>query len=221
MSADLRAARADVAQAARRLAQEGLVVGTAGNVSARAGELVAITATGTALEEIDERLVTVIDLNGDVVEGELAPTSEINLHLGIYRRYDAGAVVHTHARFATALSCVLDELPMVHYHLLLLGGPVRVAPYRTFGSSELAEVTLEALEGRLAALMSNHGAITHADDLKSAIDQMLVLEWACEVYWRAAAIGTPRTLDEAQQQAVVAKTLDLGYGRPQARDQMP
>jgi L-fuculose-phosphate aldolase len=107
---------------------------------------------------------------------------------------------------------VLDELPCVHYQMLLLGGTVPVAPYRTFGSPELAQVTLDALEGRTAALMANHGAITYAHDLEHAVKQTLLLEWAAEVYWRAASIGTPRVLDERERAAVVAAAIEKNYG---------
>src|SRR6266480_5370738 len=113
--------REQVAAACRRLASERLVVGTAGNVSARAGDRVAISATGAVLGDATTDEVTVVDMDGQVVGGELAPTSELDLHLGVYRRYDSGAVVHTHAPMATALSCVLDKLPCVHYQMLLLG----------------------------------------------------------------------------------------------------
>jgi L-fuculose-phosphate aldolase len=204
--------RARVAAAARRLAAEGLVVGTAGNVSERAGELVAITPTGAALKELTAGQVAVVDSTGEHVDGELAATSELELHLGTYERYGAGGVVHTHAPMATALSCVLDELPVVHYQLLALGGPVRVAPYRTFGTPELAEATLDALDGRLAALMANHGAIAWAHDVDAAVENALLLEWGCTVYWRASAVGTPRTLSEDERQAVVTAALERGYG---------
>jgi L-fuculose-phosphate aldolase len=113
---------------------------------------------------------------------------------------------------ATAVACVLDELPCVHYQMLPLGGAVRVAPYRTFGSVELAEVTLDALDGRAAALMSNHGAIAVADDLPEAVERALLLEWACALYWHAAQIGTPRVLDEAQQAAAARALSARGYG---------
>jgi L-fuculose-phosphate aldolase len=208
----LAAEREQVAEACRRLAAEGLVMGTAGNVSARAGELVAITPTGAALEHLTAEQISVVDLQGVHVDGDLAATSELDLHMGIYKRYGAGAVVHTHAPMATALSCVLDELPCVHYQLLLLGGPVRVAPYRTFGTRELAEVTLDALEGRAAALMANHGAIAYGNDVDAAVQQTLLLEWGCTLYWRAAAIGTPRVLDEQAREAVVKAALERNYG---------
>ena len=164
------------------------------------------------LAELEPEQVTVVDLDGEVVGGELAPTSELDLHLGVYRRFDAGAVVHTHAPMATALSCVLDELPCVHYQMLLLGGTVPVAPYETFGTPELAESVLDALEGRQAALMANHGAIVHAADVESAVELALLLEWACSVYWHAAAVGEPRVLGSEQREAVVTAAVERGYG---------
>jgi L-fuculose-phosphate aldolase len=204
--------RERVAAAARLLAAEGLVLGTAGNISERDGDLVAISPTGASLAELTGADVCVVDLAGEHVDGELAATSELELHLGVYERYDAGGVVHTHAPMATAISCVLNELPVVHYQLLQLGGAVRVAPYRTFGTPELARVTLDALEGKLAALMANHGAITWGRDVDAAVQSSLLLEWGCTVYWRARALGTPRVLDEADQRAVVAAALERGYG---------
>jgi L-fuculose-phosphate aldolase len=212
--------RERVAAVARRLAVEGLVVGTAGNISERNSDsdAIAITPTGATLAELEPDQVPVIDLDGNQLEGELAPTSELELHLGVYRRYQAGAVVHTHPPLGTALSCVLDELPVVHYQMLLLGGPVRVAPYATFGSPELAELTLDALADRGGALMANHGAITHGADLDVALSQSLLLEWACTVYWRAAAIGTPRELDAQQREAVVGAAIARDYGSTHRRE---
>jgi L-fuculose-phosphate aldolase len=208
----LEAEREQVAAASRRLATAGLVVGTSGNLSVRHGELVAITPTGADLGTLEAEHVSVVDREGRLVWGELEPTSELDLHLGVYGRYDAGAVVHTHSPLATALSCVLDELPCVHYQMLLLGGSVRVADYATFGTPELAEAVLAALEGRTAALMANHGAIPYGADVAAAADAARLLEWVCDVYWHACAIGTPRTLDEGQREAVIAAAVQRGYG---------
>src|SRR5688572_14149613 len=118
----LHSEREEVAAAARRLAADGLVAGTSGNVSARSGDRVAVTPTGGVLASLEAEDVTVVDLDGRRLDGRLAPTSELDLHLGVYRRYETGAVIHTHAPVATALSCVagLDELPCVHYEMLLL-----------------------------------------------------------------------------------------------------
>ena len=211
-------ARAQIAVVGRALAARGLVIGSAGNVSIRVGDRVAVTATGTRFEDLTAEQVTVVALDGEVL-GDLAPTSEIDLHLGVYRRFGSGAVVHTHAPIATAVGLVVTELPCVHYQMLVLGGTVRVAPYATFGTPELAESVVEALNSRAAALMANHGAVTHAADLETAVDHALLLEWACSVYWRAASIGTPRELDPGQQEAVVVAALQRDYGtiRP-ARD---
>jgi L-fuculose-phosphate aldolase len=96
--------------------------------------------------------------------------------------------------------------------MLLLGGAVPVAPYATFGTPELAKGVLDALEGRSAALMANHGAITLGADADAAVELSVLLEWACTVYWRAAAVGSPRTLDADQRQAVVSAALERGYG---------
>lgn len=208
----LKTERAQVAAAARSLAAQGLVLGTEGNVSARAGELIAITPTGAALDRVQDSEVVVVDLEGAVVDGELAPTSELALHLGVYRRHGAGAVVHAHPPVATALATVLDELPAVHYQMVALGGPVRVGRYATFGTQELAEVTLDALQGRSAVLMANHGALTYGHELDQAIERVVLLEWACTLYWRAAAIGTPRALGEADLDAVRDQIADRGYG---------
>lgn len=211
----LESEREQVAGAARRLAAAGLVAGTSGNISARRDDHVAITPTGGVLAEMEPDHVTVVDLDGKVVDGALAPTSEIDLHLGIYKAYGTGAVVHTHASVATALSCVLDELPCIHYEMLLLGGAVRVAPYETFGTPELARAVVDALDGRTAALMANHGAVTHGADVATAVRATELLEWAANVYWHAHAIGKPRVLDDAQQQAVVDAAVARRYGAVQ------
>ena len=207
--------RQRVADASRRLAAEGLVLGTAGNVSERDGDHVAITPTGARLAELGAGDITVVDRTGAHVEGALAPTSELALHLAIYDRYEAGAVVHAHPPMATALSCVIDELPLVHYGMLAFGGAVRVAPYATFGSDELAEQTVAALDGRNAALMANHGMVAFAADLTTAVDNTLLLEWACEVYWRATAVGTPKTLGAEEQHAVLETVAQRAYGTTQ------
>lgn len=204
--------RERVADTARRLAADGLVLGTSGNVSERHGELVAVTPTGAVLEQVTADDVVVVDLDGSPVDGDLAPTSELGLHLGAYRRYEVGAVVHAHSPFGTALACVLDELPVIHYQMLALGGAVRVAPYATFGSPDLAEWTLDALTDRTAALMSNHGTIALGSDAGAALETARLLEWACTIYWRAASLGTPRTLDADQLQAVADTITASGYG---------
>jgi L-fuculose-phosphate aldolase len=200
-----------VAASARRLAELGLTLGTAGNVSLRAEDRLLVTPTGAVLERVRTDEISVVDLDGRPVHGP-PPTSELALHVGAHRRFDPGAVVHSHAPVATALASVLDELPAIHYQMVELGGSVRVARYATFGTRELAEVTLDAMDGRTAVLMSNHGTLTVGDDLDQAVDRAALLEWAATLYWRAASLGSPRTLDARELDAVRAQIAGRGYG---------
>jgi L-fuculose-phosphate aldolase len=209
---DLRAAREELAAAGRALADEGLVAGTSGNLSVRAGEHVLITPTGAALERLRGEDIPLVDADGAVVDGTLAPSSELDLHLETYRRHGPGAVVHTHAPMATALSCVLETLPCVHYLMVDLGGDVRVAPYATFGTRGLAAAVADALEDRTAALMGSHGTLAIGDDLAAALRRTRLLEWVATLYWRAAQLGAPRELDEAQQRAVREELARRDYG---------
>ncbi len=209
-------ARDDVAAACRRLAAEGLLVGTAGNVSVRVRDLVAVTASGVVLGDCRPHDVVLVDADGVLVDGGLRPTSELGLHLGVYADQPAvGAVVHTHAPWSTAVACVLDELPVLHYQQLLLGGAVRVAPYATFGSTELAASVRAALEGRQAALMGNHGSVAVGATLDQAVEHAVLLEWLAALHHRAAALGPPRVLTDTEQEDVVRAALSRSYGTPQ------
>ena len=215
--------REAVVDTCRRAAAERLVVGTAGNVSARLCRHVAITATGADFAGIGPEHVLVVDLDGTVLDGDLEPTSELDLHLDLHRDREAEhelAVVHTHAPVSTALSTVLRELPCIHYQQLLLGGPVRVAPYATFGTPELAAHVRTALADRHAALMANHGSVALAASPAKALEHALLLEWLCTVYRDACVVGTPRALDEEQQADVVRAAIERRYGstRPVRED---
>ena len=206
--------RAGLVRACRELAQTGLVVGSAGNVSVRSDDLVLVTPTGARLATLREDGLALVDLDGSLVDGPLLPTSELPLHLAVYRSFDARAVVHTHPPMATAVACVADELPCIHYTLLSLGGSVRIAPYVTFGTAELAASVVEALQGRRAALMGGHGAVTYGRDIDGALAATELLEWACGVYVHACACGTPRVLDEHQRQATAAALATYGAPAP-------
>jgi L-fuculose-phosphate aldolase len=208
-----------VAAAARRLATEGLLVGTAGNVSARDGDRIAVTATGVVLAGCTADEVTVVDADGRALEGDLVATSELDLHLGVYATTTAAAVVHTHAPYSTAVACVLDELPVIHYQQLLLGGTIRVAPYATFGTPELAAAVREALDGRQAALMGNHGSVAIGGSLDGAVENALLLEWLAALHHRASALGTPRALSAEEQDDVVRAALSRGYGTVQPMEE--
>jgi L-fuculose-phosphate aldolase len=205
-------AREAIVATCQELSRAGLVVGTAGNVSVREGDLVAVTPSGVRYAELTPELVGVHQIDGAAVEAPLAPTSELPLHLAIYlARPEVGAIVHTHSPAATALSALLDEVPAVHYYVAMFGGPVPVAPYATYGTEGLARNVVRALRDRTACLMGNHGAVTVGPDLAAAQDKSVYLEWLCDVYLRASAAGTPRLLAPAEIAAVAVRM--QGYGQ--------
>jgi L-fuculose-phosphate aldolase len=190
----VRPVRAEVAAAARKLAAEGLFVGTAGNLSAVDPETdeVAVTAAGVVLAECRPEDVTVVDRSGVVLEGNLAPTPQLELHLSVITATGARAVVHTHAPYAVGVGSVATSLPVLHYRQILLGGHIRVAPDATPGSRDLGPYVVDALRGRSAALIANHGAVTHGPTLAEAVEHALLLEWCCRLFWGASREhGTP------------------------------
>jgi L-fuculose-phosphate aldolase len=210
-------AREAIVTTCRQLSRAGLVVGTAGNVSVREGDLVAVSPSGLRYSELSPELVGVHRLDGAAVEASLAPSSELPLHLAVYAaRPEAGAVVHTHSPAATALSALVDEVPSVHYYVAMFGGPVRVAPYATYGTDELARNVVGALRDRTGCLMANHGAVTVGPDLVTAQDKSVYLEWLCDVYLRASSAGSPRLLAPAEIDVVSAKLGGYGQRPPSA-----
>lgn len=209
MTMSTSAARQQVAEAGRRLVADGLVEGTAGNVSVRAGDLVAISPSSVPYEQIGPDDVCVLHRDGTPVAGfdTYPPSSESPLHLAVYAHTDAGAIVHHHGRHSTAVSTVVTELPPLHYYAIRLGGPTRVAPYATYGTPELAASVAGALEDRTAALMSNHGAIAYGRTLEEAYDRAQLLEWLCSVHIAAHSLGTPRVLSTRQLDDVAQRRI--------------
>ncbi|GGV17126.1 aldolase [Streptomyces griseoflavus] len=199
---------------ARRTVADGLVVGTSGNVSVRVGRTVLVTPSGVPYDRLTADDVTGVDLTGRQVLGTLVPTSELPMHLAVYRTTAARAVVHTHAVHATAVSTLVDELPLIHYMAAALGGPVRVAGYATYGTGELAENMLRALDGRTGCLLRNHGTVTHGDTLPQAYDRTAQLEWMCRLWLTASSVpGLTPTLLSRDQLTEVQQHL-RHYGQP-------
>ena len=207
-------ARRVIVSVTQRLRPDGLVAGTAGNLSIRSGDLVAVTPSGVDYDDLTPETIGVHRLDGTPVEASLAPTSELPLHLAVYKRTEGiDAIVHTHSPAAVAVTLVADELPRIHYYVALFGGTsIRVAPYARFGTTELAENVVIALRDRQGALLEHHGALTGAATLEEAYILALHLEWLCDVYLRARAAGEPKVLSE--EQVAEALTGLGGYGQP-------
>lgn len=204
----------ELVETARRTVADGLVVGTSGNVSVRVGETVLVTPSGVPYDRLTPDDVTGVDLAGRQVLGSLVPTSELPMHLAVYRTTAARAVVHTHAVHATAVSTLVGELPPIHYMAAALGGPVRVAPYATYGTDELAGNMLRALDGRTGCLLRNHGTVTHGTTLAQAYDRTAQLEWMCRLWLTASSVPglTPHLL--TREQLEEAGEHLRGYGQP-------
>jgi L-fuculose-phosphate aldolase len=208
------AARGQLVSYSARLLDDGLAVGSAGNMSVRAGDIVAITPSGISYADLRPADICLVGLDGTQLDRPDAetPSSETPMHLGIYAATGAMAVVHTHSPEVVALSASRTELPAIHYAITGLGGPVRVAPYVRFGSAGLAAAAVEALDGRSAVILRNHGAVTHGRDLTQAYDRALLLEWLARTYRLALSYGEPAILSDAELDEVTAEARRRRYG---------
>jgi L-fuculose-phosphate aldolase len=210
--------RAAVVRACQQLLATGLVRGTSGNVSIRRAEAVAVSPTGVPYTELTPAAVPVLGLDGHPLhgrplDGELAPTSELALHLAVYRaRPDVAAIVHTHSMFATVFAVLGEPIPPVHYLLARAGGSVPLAPYARYGTVELAEACVRARADGPAVSLAQHGVVTVGADLAAAMAAAEAVEYVAELAWRARLAGEPRILD-AEQLAAAAEAF-RGYGQP-------
>ncbi len=205
----MRALREEVAETYRDLGRLGLNTGSTGNVSARTPQGMLITQTGGTAETVTPDSVIAMALDGTVLEaaGNAAPSSEWAMHAAIYQADPAAqAIVHTHADCCTALACLNEGLPAFHYMIASFGGAdVRCAPYVTFGTPELARLATEAMAGRSACLLANHGMLVHAASPRQALTAALRLETLCRQYLLARAAGTPRLLTPAEMEAAMRR----------------
>ena len=214
----LRAARDQLVRYSARLLDDGLAVGSAGNMSVRVGDTMAITPSGVSYAEMRPQEICLVAPDGREPEAgnQETPSSETPMHLAIYAATGAGAVVHTHSPEVIALSAARTELPAIHYAITGLGGPVRVAPYVRFGSAGLAEAAVTALDGRSAVILRNHGAVTYGRDLGQAYERALLLEWLARVYRLALSYGEPAILSAAELDEVTAESRRRRYGERRA-----
>ncbi|QBI18627.1 class II aldolase/adducin family protein [Egibacter rhizosphaerae] len=204
-------ARARLVAHAQRLVPDDLAVGTSGNLSVRLGDEILITPGGMPYDGMTPADIVRIDERGAPADPRRRPSSELPMHRLAYEVSGAGAVVHTHSSYATAVACALDELPAVHYLLAAVGGTVPVVPYATFGSDELAHHMARGLAGRRAVLLGNHGVLTVGATLEEAYGHAVTVEWCAALYHRASQLGSPRILDDAEIEHVGERFRSLGY----------
>lgn len=211
--ADEPALRDALLSAARELLGAGLNGGMAGNLSVRLGAGMLITPSAVHPRVMQAGQMVRVSAEGQF-EGRSAPSSEWRFHLDLYQvRADVQAIVHTHAPFATALACQRRQVPAFHYTVARFGGDdIRCADYQTFGTPELSQAVVRAMDQRKACLMANHGALAIGRDLVDALDRAVELEQLCELYWRALQGGNPVMLTPEQMQQVRQRY--GSYGQP-------
>lgn len=189
----------------------GLNQGTSGNVSVRVAGGMLVTPSGVPYREMRPDQIVFVDAEG-TSHGGMVPSSEWRMHHDIYRsRAEAGAVVHTHSIYATALSCLRLDVPAFHYMIAACGGTdLRCARYETFGTAELSAAMLEALDGRRACLLANHGQIAFGPTLDRAMWLAREVETLAHQYATARLLGEPPVLDGTEMARVLDRFATYG-----------
>ena len=206
-----KAIRHEIIRTSLRMNELGINQGKSGNVSARSEHGFLVTPTGIAYEETKPEQIVAMNMDG-THEGSVLPSSEWRFHRDIYAaRIEVNAIVHTHAPYATTLACMDRDIPPFHYMVAVAGGgDIRCAPYATFGTQQLSDHVLIALQGRLACLMSHHGMIACGESLQKALALAVEVESLARMYWQALQIGEPALLSEAEMRVVIDKFQTYG-----------
>lgn len=203
--------REELLRITRQLSELGLNRGTAGNASVREGDGFLVTPSGMPVERMGPDSMVRMNMDGSV-SGTGKPSSEWRFHRDILAsRPEVNAVIHTHSMFATSIACLRKEVPPLHYMIAVVGGSnIRCAPYALFGTQALSDVALQALEGRKACLLANHGMIALGESLERALAIAVEVETLCEQYWRTLQVGGPVLLSEQEMSAAIEQF--KGYG---------
>lgn len=212
MSDKLASLRKDIVAFAQKMSDSGLSAGKSGNLSARWQNNVLITPTGIDYQQLSPVDIVCIDLQGNVIDSELKPSSEWLFHCAIYQTYQAvNAIVHTHSHFCTALACTQRAIPAFHYMVAEFGSDhVPCADYATFGTEQLAENATAALQQSTACLLAHHGAITTGNTVKQAYESAVNLEALAGQYCEALKIGNVSLLGSEEMQRVLEKFKSYG-----------
>jgi len=189
----------------------GLNRGSSGNISLRSGDGFLVTPSGMPPSRLTEADIVAMDMEG-TASGVRKPSSEWRFHRDIYAaRPDCHAVVHAHPPFCVALASHRRGIPAFHYMVAMAGGKdIRCAPYATYGTQELSDLAVAALEDRRACLLGNHGMIAIGPNLERALALAVEVEGLAEGYWRALQIGAPVLLDDAEMAKVLEKFKTYG-----------
>lgn len=209
----MQAEREQVVEYGKKLITSGLTKGTGGNLSIynRDKKLMAITPTGIDYFKIKPEDIVILTVDGERVDGDKLPSSELEMHRLFYeRRTDIDAVIHTHTKYATTLACLNWSLPPVHYLVALAGLDVRCAKYATFGTKELAENAFEGMKDRKAVILANHGLLAGANDLLNAFNITEEIEYCAEIYYRTRCAGEPVILPEEEMKLMLDKFKTYG-----------
>lgn len=195
-----------VIAACLRMNALGINQGTSGNISQRTPKAYLLTASGIAYERMQPEQVVEMDFEAGY-RGEWLPSSEWRMHQDLYlARPEAGAIVHTHSAYATAMSCLRQDIPAFHYMIAACGGAtLRCADYATFGTQALSNAMLAAISGRTACLLANHGMICFAADLDGALKLAAEVETLCRQYFIATQAGTPVLLGGDEMDRVLER----------------
>jgi len=215
MNTDERAVRQRIIDLCLDMNASGLNQGTSGNISARFGDRMLITPSGIAYSELaPEHIASMaIDSLAHEWDGPCAPSSEWHFHLSILQNHPAAnAVIHTHSMFATIVSIARETIPACHYMIAAFGGTtVECADYRTFGTPELSQAILSAMQERNACLLANHGMLTTGVDLDKAMWAAVELETLANQYWHAKLAGNMVVLSDQDMAEVLAKFPSYGH----------
>ena len=223
MTRDERALRANIVAKARWMNAAGLNQGTSGNISARYEDRMLITPSATPYDAMRPEMIASMPLEGEYGSwtGPLQPSTEWRFHLDIMRaRADVGGIVHTHSTYATVLAIARKSIPACHYMMAAFGGSdVRCAGYARFGTKELSELALAALEGRNACLLANHGMIALGANLDKAMWLAVELETISRQYYLSLALESCIILsdDEIADTAKGFSTYGLQTAQPRKK----
>ena len=205
--------REQVIEYSLKLLSEGLTNGTAGNVSIfnREEGLVAISPTGVNYSELTPEMISIVDLEGKLIEG-LKPSSELEMHMILYRnREDVNAVIHTHPVYTTVLACLRQDLPAIDYMIAVTGTTkVKCAEYASYGTKELAENAYKAMGSSLAVILANHGLTTAGKDIANAFNITVQVEYISNLYIKARNIGEPIILPDNEMNSMLERFKTYG-----------